>query len=301
MKKMIGSIVTGVVIIFVIIGLFMCTEKIPAGYVGVVYNMNGGVENETLSQGFKIVAPTKKIVLYSIGIEQSYLTASKDGDSEGDDSFEVPSKDGKGLTVDETFTYRFDSDRVSEIFTRFKGRSGKEVLTTFIKPNVISWTKEVTAKYYVTEILGEKRAALNVAITDYLRDKFEPYGIIIESASLIDINPDETTRQAIQNKVNAQQELELARIQKETATVEAQKEKDVAQINAEKAKIEAQGKAEAELIEAEADAKANKLISDSLTEKLIEKFKIEKWKGDVPSVQGNGATIVDVGDVGKAE
>ena len=301
MKKMIGSIVTGVVIILVIVGLFICTEKIPAGYVGVVYNMNGGVENETLSQGFKIVAPTKKIVLYSIGIEQSYLTASKDGDSEGDDSFEVPSKDGKGLTVDETFTYRFDSDRVSEIFTRFKGRSGKEVLTTFIKPNVISWTKEVTAKYYVTEILGEKRAALNVAITDYLRDKFEPYGIIIESASLIDINPDETTRQAIQNKVNAQQELELARIQKETATVEAQKEKDVAQINAEKAKIEAQGKAEAELIEAEADAKANKLISDSLTEKLIEKFKIEKWKGDVPSVQGNGATIVDIGDVEKTE
>lgn len=301
MKKIIGSIVTGVVIILVIIGLFMCTEKIPAGYVGVVYNMNGGIENETLSQGFKIVAPTKKIVLYSVGIEQSYLTASKDGDSEGDDSFEVPSKDGKGLTVDETFTYRFDSDRVSEIFTRFKGRSGKEVLTTFIKPNVISWTKEVTAKYYVTEILGEKRAALNVAITDYLRDKFEPYGIIIESASLIDINPDETTRQAIQNKVNAQQELELARIQKETATVEAQKEKDVAQINAEKAKIEAQGKAEAELIEAEADAKANKLISDSLTEKLIEKFKIEKWKGDVPSVQGNGATIVDIGDVEKTE
>ena len=301
MKKIIGSIVTGVVIILFIVGLFMCTEKIPAGYVGVVYNMNGGIEKETLSQGFRIVAPTKKIVLYSVGIEQSYLTASKDGDSEGDDSFEVPSKDGKGLTVDETFTYRFDSDRVSEIFTRFKGRSGKEVLTTFIKPNVISWTKEVTAKYYVTEILGEKRAALNVAITDYLRDKFEPYGIIIESASLIDINPDETTRQAIQNKVNAQQELELARIQKETATVEAQKEKDVAQINAEKAKIEAQGKAEAELIEAEADAKANKLISDSLTEKLIEKFKIEKWKGDVPSVQGNGATIVDVGDVGKAE
>lgn len=301
MKKLIGSVVTGIIILFLIIGLFMCTEKIPAGYVGVVYNMNGGIEKETLSQGFRIVAPTKKIVLYSIGIEQSYLTASEDGDSEGDDSFEVPSKDGKGLTVDETFTYRFDSDKVSEIFTRFKGRSGKEVLTTFIKPNVISWTKEVTAKYYVTEILGEKRAALNVAITDYLRDKFEPYGIIIESASLIDINPDETTRQAIQNKVNAQQELELARIQKETATVEAQKEKDVAQINAEKAKIEAQGKAEAELIEAEADAKANKLISDSLTEKLIEKFKIEKWKGDVPSVQGNGATIVDVGDVGKTE
>ena len=41
--------------------LILCTEKIPAGYVGVVYNMSGGIEGETLSQGFKIVAPTKKV------------------------------------------------------------------------------------------------------------------------------------------------------------------------------------------------------------------------------------------------
>ena len=299
MKKLVGSVGTAVIIIVLIICLFICTERVPAGYVGVVYNMNGGIEENTLSQGWKIVPPTKNVTLYSIGIEQSYLTASEDGDSEGDDSFEVPSKDGKGLTVDETFTYRFDPDRVTEIFTRFKGRSGKEMLSTFIKPNVMAWTKEVTAKYYVTEILGEKRQALNGVLSDYLREKFEPYGIIIETASLIDIRPDEETRTAIQKKVTAQQELELANIERNTAKVNAEKEKEVAEINAEKAKIEAQGKAEAALIKAEAEAKANKEIAESLTDKLIEKEKYDKWNGELPYIEGSATPIISIDEKSK--
>lgn len=294
MKGFVGSVVTGVLIVLIIVCGFACTERVPAGYVGVIYNMNGGIEDKTLSQGWHIVSPTKKVTLYSIGIEQSYLTATDDGDSEGDDSFEVPSKDGKGLTVDETFTYRFDADRVTKLFTRFKGRSGKDMLTTFIKPNVMAWTKEVTAKYYVTEILGEKRQALNGVLSDYLREKFEPYGIIIETASLIDIRPDEETRKAIQKKVTAQQELELANIERNTAKVNAEKEKEVAQINAEKAKIDAQGKAEAALIKANAEAEANKKIADSLTDKLIEKSKYDKWNGELPYIEGNATPIVSI-------
>lgn len=43
MKGIVGAVVSGIVIFGVIIGAFACTEKIPAGYVGVVYNMNGGI------------------------------------------------------------------------------------------------------------------------------------------------------------------------------------------------------------------------------------------------------------------
>lgn len=49
-----GSIGAVVLVIVLIVGLLlvgMCTEKIPAGYVGVVYNMNGGVDGEVLGQG----------------------------------------------------------------------------------------------------------------------------------------------------------------------------------------------------------------------------------------------------------
>ena len=312
-KGFVGSIVTAVIIVICLFVGFSCAKKVPAGYVGIVYSMNGGISDEVLTQGWHIVSPTKEVTLYSIGIEQSYLTAGEDGDSKGDDSFEVPSSDGKGLNVDLTFTYRYDVNQVTDLFTRFKGQSGKEVRDSFIKPNIISWTKEVTAKYPVTDILGDERANLNIAVSDYIRDKFEPYGIIIENVSLIDINADDETRASVQRKVNAQQELELAQIEqktanvqaqkdKEVALIEAEKEKEVAEINAEKAKIKAEGDAEATKIKAEAEAEANAKIAKSLTPELIEKEKIDKWNGSVPVVDGSSTPIINMNDLtGQAE
>ena len=296
-KGFVGGIVLAIAIAICLIVGFCCAKKVPAGYVGIVYSMNGGISDDVLTQGWHIVSPTKEVTLYSIGIEQSYLTAGENGDSKGDDSFEVPSSDGKGLNVDLTFTYRYDVDRVTQLFTRFKGQSGKEVRDSFIKPNIISWTKEVTAQYPVTDILGDERANLNKAVSDYIRERFEPYGIIIENVSLIDIDADDETRASVQRKVNAQQELELAQIEQKTANVQAQKDKETAEINAEQQRIKAKGEADAIQIEAEAQAEANKMIAESLTPELIENNKIAKWNGEVPTVSGNGATIVDVGNV----
>lgn len=299
MRKSLGGIATAVIIALVVIVLFVCTVRIPAGYVGVVYNMNGGISDRTLTQGFHVISPTQNVTTYSIGIEQSYLTASKDGDSSDDESFEVPSNDGKGLTVDMTFTYRYDADRVADTFTRFKSQSGKDVKNSFIKPNIMSWTKEVTAKYSVIDLLGDKRATLNSELTDYLKQKFEPYGIVIESVSLINIDPDEETRSAVQKKVNAQQDLELAKIEQQTANVNAEKEKEVAITKANQEKETAQINAEAKLIEAQAQADANRLISQSLTTELIRQQMYDKWNGKLPTVQaGNDSSvIVDTSDI----
>lgn len=299
MRKSLGGIATAVIIALVVIVLFVCTVRIPAGYVGVVYNMNGGISDRTLTQGFHVISPTQNVTTYSIGIEQSYLTASKDGDSNDDESFEVPSNDGKGLTVDMTFTYRYDADRVADTFTRFKGQSGKDVKNSFIKPNIMSWTKEVTAKYSVIDLLGDKRATLNSELTDYLKQKFEPYGIVIESVSLINIDPDEETRSAVQKKVNAQQDLELAKIEQQTANVNAEKEKEVAITKANQEKETAQINAESKLIEAQAQADANRLISQSLTPELIRQQMYDKWDGKLPTVQaGNDSSvIVDTSDI----
>ena len=301
----VGAIVSGVIILLLLITGLKCMEKVPAGYVGIIYSMNGGISDTVLTQGWHMVSPTKDVTLYSVGIEQSYLTSGSDGDSKNDDSFEVPTSDGKGLTVDLTFTYRYDPDKVTDLFTRFKGQSGKDVRDSFIKPNIIAWTKEITAQYPVTEILGDERANLNIAVSKYVHDKFEPYGIIVENVNLINIDADEDTRAAVQRKVTAQQELELAQIEQKTAKVQADKdkevaliaaeqEKEVATINAEKAKIKAEGEAEAVKIRAEAEAEANKKIADSLTEELIEKQRIDKWNGDVPMVSGDGTPIIDL-------
>ena len=89
----------------------------------------------------------------------------------------------------------------------------------------------------------------------------------------------------------AQQELELANIEKQTAKVQAEKDREVAQINAEKAVIEAEAKADALRIAAEAEADANRKIAASLTGELIEKIKYEQWNGELPTVTGSTSII----------
>ena len=306
MKGFIGAVILGIMFVLGLVLTGFCTTKVPAGYNAVQYSLKGGIKDEVLDQGWHITSPMIKTSLYSIGLEQSYLTADKKGDSHDDESFKTPTSDGKQLTVDLEFSYKFDKERLSEVFTRFKGKDGEKVKNEFIKPKMKAWTQEVTAKYPVTDVFGDKRQELNEALDVYLKEKFDPYGIIIDTVNFTNISTDPDTEAAIQRKVTAQQEQELANIEAKTAKINAEKEKEVAliaaekdketaKINAEQSIIKAQGQAEAELIKAEAEAEANKKIADSLTPELIEKIKYERWNGEVSKVQGASGTIVDIG------
>lgn len=135
-----------------------------------------------------------------------------------------------------------------------------------------------------------------------MRQKFDQYGIIIDTVNFTDISVDDETAAAIQKKVTAQQELELANIEAQTAKIQAEKDKQVAEIaaeqdkmvaeiEAEKAIIEANAKAEATMIAAQAEAKANREIAESLTPELIEKLKYEQCNGQLPSVTGADSII----------
>lgn len=292
-KSVAGAVITGVCILVAIICAIICLTKIPAGYVGVVYNMNGGVDGEILSQGWHVVSPTKKVTTYSIGLEQSYLVSGEKGDSKKDESFKCPTSDGKSVTVELEFSYRFDEARVAQTFITFKGKNGETIKDTFIKPKVSAWSQEITALYPVTDIFGDKRTEINAHLDDYLREKFNQYGILIDTVNFTNIEVDPETAAAIQKKVNAQQELELANIEAQTAQVQANKDKQVAQITADTAVIEANAKAEVLQIEAKAEAEANRKIAASLTPELIEKIKYEQWNGELPTVTG-GTSIIDI-------
>ena len=306
MKGKIGAVILALAMILGLIGAVVCLERVPAGYVGVVYNMNGGVDGEILTQGWHLVSPTKKVTTYSIGIEQSYLTAEKKGDSKDDESFSIPTSDGKTVRVNLEFSYRFDEARVANTFVTFKCKSGESIKDTFIKPKVIAWTQEVSANYPVIDIFGDKRTAINAELDTYLRQKFDQYGIIIDTVNFTDISVDAETAAAIQKKVTAQQELELANIEAQTAKVQAEKDRQVALIQAKKEQETAEIQAETEIIEAnaaaevvriaaEAEASANRQIADSLTTELIEKIKYERWNGQMPKVTSSGGSIIEIG------
>lgn len=255
----------GVVVAFVILfGLVahFSIAIIPAGYVGVQYRMNGGVEGKTLSQGWKVKSPMVKVTNYTVSMEQSYLTSNDKGDSPTDESFSASSKEGKAMQVELAFSYQYEAKTASKVFTEFRGQSGTEVRDYFIKPNMVSWSKEILAKYAVSDILGDKRAEVNTALTDYLSKKFEKYYIKISNVSLSNITVDSETQKAINNKIQAQQNAETQAIKNQTNI-------DKANADATVKKTTAQADADAKLIAAKAEAEANKTLNGSITDNLI--------------------------------
>ena len=116
------------------------------------------------------------------------------------------------------------------------------------------------------------------AVRDDVTTHFEEKGITITVLGMKDgIEYDDPAIQAaINEKFSSEQKL-------------------VTQENNNKVTIsKAEADAQAKIKAAEAEAEANRKIAESLTPELIEKLKIEKWSGNVPQVQGSGATIVDM-------
>ena len=84
MSKTIGGILAGIILIGGVAGSLICTEKIPAGYVGVQYSMSGGIKDEILTQGWHIVSPTKKVTLYSVATETFVMSQDERAGSKDD-------------------------------------------------------------------------------------------------------------------------------------------------------------------------------------------------------------------------
>ena len=66
----IGGAIVGIILAIAVILGIVCLERVPVGYEAVVYSMNGGVQDETLKQGWHLVAPTKKVKLFTVSNEQ---------------------------------------------------------------------------------------------------------------------------------------------------------------------------------------------------------------------------------------
>ena len=276
-----------VIMVLTVVMLGVCTCRVPAGYVAVQYHMNGGVTDKILTQGWHLVNPTVHTTTYTIAYEQSYLTKDKRGDSKEDDSFIATSKEGKSITMGLAYTYQFKPENVVNVFTRFKGQSGIELRDSFIRPNIVNWTKEVTSQYTVAEIRGEKLAEINTALTKHLAAKFEKFGITIDNVSIADADIDEATEAAINSKIQAQQKAEQQAIENQTNI-------DKAKADAEAKVTTAQAEADACLIKAKAEAEANNMVRNSINDALCEYKKVETWNGQNSDtvVYGNSAGIL---------
>lgn len=281
-KGFAGGIILAVLIVFSIIAALICLERIPVGYVGVVYSMNGGVQDELLTQGFHLVAPTKKVKEFTVGNEQLVLTKDERDGSEGDDSFMVSTADNANISVSFQMSYRFRQADVVDTYKKFRGMSGEDIVKSRVRTVLKAKISEVTTFYTMMDIYSGDRGKINAEITDFLNEKLgEEYGIEVIDASIIDVHPDSQLQQTIDDRVKAMQRKQQAEAEQET--IKVQNETKI---------LEAEAAAQARQIEAEAEAKANQTISNSLTEELLKQMEMEaRMEHGWVTVQGAGTVV----------
>ena len=275
-NKKVGAIIIGLAIIIIAVGVVTCIEKIPTGYEGVVYSMSGGVEKETLHQGWHIVSPTKKVKEFTIGNEQLLLT------QDDNESFKVATSDDASIAISFQMSYRFYSETLVNTYSKFKGMDGEDIVNNRVKTVLKSKVSEITSGYSMMSIYSGNRNEINTKITEYLAKDFkDKFGIEVVDASIIDVHPDDKLKEAIDNRVKAIQEKQQAQAEQEKVKVEA-----------ETARIKAENEAKIKIMQAEAEAKSNKLKSDSITDKLIKMTEAEaRKKHGWVTVQGADAVI----------
>ncbi len=259
-KAIIGGTVAGVVVIGGLIVGSMFVEKVEVGTVGVVYNLDG-VEEQTLPQGWHMVAPFDKVIEYPVKTKTVNY-----------DEIQIATSDGKNIGVDVAFNFNIDATKAVDMYNKFGAVSVDSIADGFLRTRLRDSARQVVSKYSVIDIYGEKSSEAQAEIQTKFAEDVEKLGFVIEGLTLGVPKADEATQASINERVKASQQLEAKNTQIETA----KKEK-------ERLKIVAEGIAE-----------YNKKISKSLTPEIIQQKTIEKWDGKLPSVTGSEGMMIQV-------
>ena len=166
--------IVAVIVVAIIGSIFTISSltKIDAGKVGVIYSMNGGIKEETLSQGVHFISPLWKVKQFTIGNEQMVLSKDSREGSPEDDSFNVATSDDANISISFQMSYRYQPDRVVETYKKFKGMDGAQIVENRIKTVIKSKVSEITTNYSLMDIYSGNRSEINNKLTDYLNDAF---------------------------------------------------------------------------------------------------------------------------------
>ncbi len=255
-----------------VLAVVLCASSftiVPAGHTGVVLTL-GKVSESSFTDGFHLKIPFIQDVEVMSNKIQVYETPAS-----------AVSKDMQTVSSTIAVNYRISSDASSDIYKNV----GIDYKTVLVTPIVQECMKSVTAKYTAEELITE-RAAVGDEVKTALDAKLNAYGIYIEKFNIVNFDFSEEFNNAIEAKQVAEQNLIKTQTEQEQAIV-------IAEAEAEKKVIAAEAEATAILAEAQAQADANKLLEESLSNKVIMYEQITKWDGVLPKVSGsdNGLLI----------
>lgn len=257
-----------------------CTRVSP-GHVGIVVNQWGsekGVADYTAKTGTFLYNPiTTSIYQYPTFMQNYVWTKNPNEGSKDNEEITFTIKGNMAISVDVSIAYSLAEAKVSTFYVEFRSDDIAHFTNGFLHNVTRDCFNEIGGRYELDQIMGDN-AEFILAVKNELEKRTEKYGVIIAQFGLIGApRPPAEVQAAITAKIGATQ---LA-IQKQNELVQAT-------ADAAKTVAKAKGDAEATMALATAQAQANRILSASLTDRLVQYRSIDKWDGKLPQITGSG-------------
>ena len=242
---------------------------IPPGQAGVVV-LFGTVREQVLPAGLHFINPFSQVVEMEVRTRNYTMSGIADeGQKKGDDSIPVITSDGLTVKLDATVFYHLDQERCPKIYEKI----GTDVEGQILRSQIRTSLRDAAAGLSATELYTTHRMGFVENVTKTLTTAFKERGIVMEQVLLRNVLlPDQITK-AINDKIAADQDA-----QKMAFVLQKEKQE-----------------AERKRIEAEGQAKAQQIVSQSLTPQIIEYQRIQALrdigaKGNLIITPMGGAT-----------
>jgi len=264
----------GIIFLFVIAKPYVIVNS---GEVGILKTL-GKYQDEPLYPGFHILIPfMQKAIIVDTKVRQTnYNKSEMVSDTRGiNQKPPISILDSRGLPVEIELTVQYSLK--PQIAPHTIATLGLNWEDKTINPNARDVVRSVIGNYSAEE-LPIKRNAIAQLIQEGMIErltKIENSPINLIAVQLRGIVLPDRIKDQIERVQIAKQESERTRNEVERTKQEAFKTAEKARGEAEARRIEAQGIADKRTIEAAAEAKANKIIAESLTKNLIQLKQIE--------------------------
>jgi regulator of protease activity HflC (stomatin/prohibitin superfamily) len=224
--------VVAVVVLLLIFGSQMFYVLKP-GERGVIFKQfSGGLDKENiLSPGFQVIAPWNELIRYDVKEQKS------------EETMDVLDKGGLSINVDVTIIFNPFFDKIGDLHENI----GVNYVSVMLIPNARSAVRAVTGRYTAEEIYSTKRAEVEAEIIISTRKALADKNIDMKDLLIRSITLPEKIKQAIESKLQQQQEALAYKYRLERETSEA-----------DRMRIQAQGIAD-----------YNKIITASLSERIL--------------------------------
>lgn len=268
--------------VFVMALVLTACSYVPAGNVGVKFDLYGGekgVTGEVLSPGKYWLGWNEELYLFPTFTQNTEWTAKESGN----ESISFQDKEGTVINADVGLSYAIQADKADAVFQKYR-KGISEITDTYIRNMVRDAINTETSTMDVAEIYGPGKEALMQKVTVRVRDQVKDIGINVEKIYWMSAMrlPDQIIK-SINSKIEATQRAITRENELQTATAQAQIERE-----------KARGEADARIIAAKGEAEANRLVQASLTLELVEYTKALRWDGKLPQVTGGATPMLDM-------